>query len=140
MSPTSLQASTTARTDQRALLGTARHGWAPRGERDVSVLNRVVRADRLSVAGDGRSVREARGAGTGQLDSRESSRLTYARLYYQLTATLQTFLTIPSSAPYQIELYNHFVESFASKLNQLRLVEIGVAVGRQYSGTFLLLL
>lgn len=60
------------------------------------------------------------------------------RLWFQLTSTIEAFISVPSSGPYQIELYEQFITDFSSKINQLKLVSIGISVARQFSGTFFL--
>lgn len=57
-----------------------------------------------------------------------------ARLWFQLTNALEAFLAVPESGPYQIRLFNNFVNSFKAKLNQLKLVTIGITVARQFNG------
>ncbi|GAA5931010.1 PCI domain-containing protein [Sporobolomyces koalae] len=55
------------------------------------------------------------------------------RLWFQLTATIESFFSVPSSAPFRIDLYDSFIKEFASKLDQLKLAEIVVTVARTYS-------
>ncbi|GAA5903074.1 proteasome regulatory particle lid subunit RPN9 [Sporobolomyces salmoneus] len=55
------------------------------------------------------------------------------RLWYQLTATLESFFSVPSSAPFRIDLYESFIKDFQSKLDQLKLAGIVVTVARTYS-------
>ncbi|KAN0065350.1 26S proteasome regulatory subunit [Thecaphora frezii] len=57
------------------------------------------------------------------------------KLWYQLTLAVEEFLSHPDAArsPVQIDLYNHFVTKFSSKINQLQLAAIGVRVARQFS-------
>jgi len=57
--------------------------------------------------------------------------VTLCRLWHQLTLRLLEFLSVPSSSPFQLPLFNNFVKDFESKLNQLRLVEIAVKVCKQ---------
>ncbi|PWY98912.1 PCI-domain-containing protein [Testicularia cyperi] len=56
------------------------------------------------------------------------------KLWYQLTLTIEEFLSHPDSQvpPIQIELYEKFVKRFSSKINQLQLAGIGVKVSRQF--------
>lgn len=54
------------------------------------------------------------------------------KLWFQLTSTIEAFLQAPSSAPYQIELYDSFIKDFANKLNQLKLAHIGIQIARQF--------
>lgn len=61
-------------------------------------------------------------------------RLYDGRLWYQLTSAIEAFLSVPQSGPYQIKLFQHFINDFATKLNQLKLVTIGITVARQFNG------
>ena len=56
------------------------------------------------------------------------------RLWYQLTATIESFFSAPASAPFRIDLYESFIKDFANKLDQLKLAAIAVTVARTYSG------
>ncbi|SCZ89428.1 BZ3500_MvSof-1268-A1-R1_Chr9g10407 [Microbotryum saponariae] len=55
------------------------------------------------------------------------------KLWYQLTSTIENFLQVPSSGPYQIELWESFVSTFAQRIHQLKLVTIGISTARQFS-------
>ncbi|KDE06781.1 26S proteasome regulatory subunit N9 [Microbotryum lychnidis-dioicae p1A1 Lamole] len=55
------------------------------------------------------------------------------KLWYQLTSTIENFLQVPSSGPYQIELWESFVSTFAQRINQLKLITIGISTARQFS-------
>lgn len=46
-------------------------------------------------------------------------------------------MSIPASSPFQIELYTNFIASFETKMNQLKLAKIGIAVARQFNGQLL---
>ncbi|KAI5478256.1 hypothetical protein MNV49_005321 [Pseudohyphozyma bogoriensis] len=61
------------------------------------------------------------------------SRLYEHRLWYQLTTTIEAFLADEQSGPFQVELYESFIKDFESKLNQLKLASIGIAVARQFT-------
>jgi len=52
-----------------------------------------------------------------------------------LTSTIEAFFSVPSSAPFRIDLYESFIKEFANKLDQLKLASIAVIVARTYSGT-----
>ncbi|THU89646.1 hypothetical protein K435DRAFT_781530 [Dendrothele bispora CBS 962.96] len=52
------------------------------------------------------------------------------KLWHQLTNKLHEFFDNPLSKPYRVEVFERFVSDFESKLNQLRLVEMGVKVSR----------
>merc|ERR1712230_141875 len=60
--------------------------------------------------------------------------ITYSerKLYHQLTNQLHAFLKLPESAPFQIELWNGFVERIVKRLDQLRATEVAVSVAQQY--------
>ena len=53
------------------------------------------------------------------------------RLWHQLTNKLFEFFEYPLTRPYRVDVYNKFVRDFESKLNQLRLVEMGVKVSKE---------
>ncbi|TIB64755.1 hypothetical protein E3P78_00946 [Wallemia ichthyophaga] len=53
------------------------------------------------------------------------------RLYHQLTKTLNGLIQKDEISKYLVGLWNNFIISFKDKLNQLRLVEIGVRVAQQ---------
>jgi 26S proteasome regulatory subunit N9 len=53
------------------------------------------------------------------------------KLWHQLTLELFKFFAQPSSAPYHVDVFNKFVRDFESRLNQLKLAEMGVKVSRQ---------
>jgi 26S proteasome regulatory subunit N9 len=62
----------------------------------------------------------------------ESFRLLYSRkLWHQLTQKLFEFIAHPASQPYRVDVFERFVRDFEGKLNQLRLVEMGVKVSRE---------
>ncbi|KAJ8690842.1 26S proteasome regulatory subunit [Pleurotus ostreatus] len=61
----------------------------------------------------------------------ESFRSLYTRkLWHQLTQKLFAFVDHPASKPYRVNVFNIFVRDFESKMNQLRLVEMGVKVAK----------
>lgn len=53
------------------------------------------------------------------------------RLWHQLTLKLFEFLDHPLSRPYRVDTFERFVRDFEQRLNQLRLVEMGVKVSRE---------
>ncbi|TDL26940.1 hypothetical protein BD410DRAFT_783040 [Rickenella mellea] len=53
------------------------------------------------------------------------------RLWHQLTLKLFDFFSIDSSRPYRVDIFQRFVRDFETKLNQLRLVEMGVIVSKE---------
>ena len=56
------------------------------------------------------------------------------KLWHELTSTLLEFYELPESAPQRIILYDTFVNNFAGKINQLRLVTLGLSAASQYKG------
>ncbi|KAH9919616.1 uncharacterized protein B0H18DRAFT_1027162 [Fomitopsis serialis] len=61
-----------------------------------------------------------------------SFRNLYSRkLWHQLTLKLFEFFDHPLSKPYRVDIYDKFVRDFDSRLNQLRLVEMGVKVSKE---------
>lgn len=58
------------------------------------------------------------------------------RLWHQLTLKLVEFFDHPLSRPYRVDVFDRFVRDFESKLNQLKLVEMGVKVAREIDSTF----
>jgi len=61
------------------------------------------------------------------------SDLYQRKLWYQLTIAIQEFLTLPTSFPFQIPLYNNFITDFENKINSLKLVEISVVVSQRFT-------
>ncbi|KAI0729160.1 hypothetical protein C8Q72DRAFT_830477 [Fomitopsis betulina] len=62
----------------------------------------------------------------------ESFRNLYSRkLWHQLTLKLFEFFDHPLSKSYRVDIYDKFVRDFDSRLNQLRLVEMGVKVSKE---------
>ena len=57
------------------------------------------------------------------------------RLWYELTEILVQYYNEPQSAPQRIPIYNDFIKSFADKINQLKLVELGLSTASQCKGT-----
>jgi 26S proteasome regulatory subunit N9 len=53
------------------------------------------------------------------------------RLWHQLTVKLFEFFDHPLSGPYRVDTFERFVSDFEGKLNQLRLVEMGVKVSKE---------
>lgn len=58
------------------------------------------------------------------------------RLWHQLTLTLEEFYRHPDSPPYHFDIFNNFIHEFESKLNQLKLVELGVRAGQQLESKY----
>ncbi|KAF7799208.1 hypothetical protein EIP86_010439 [Pleurotus ostreatoroseus] len=53
------------------------------------------------------------------------------KLWHQLTLKLAEFFDHPLSKPYRVDVFDRFVRDFETKLNQLKLVEMGVKVARE---------
>ncbi|KAF8459510.1 hypothetical protein BGX38DRAFT_1264427 [Terfezia claveryi] len=53
------------------------------------------------------------------------------KLWHQLTEALLQFYNNPASGPQRIPIYKNFVLSFAAKINQLKLVSLGLAAASQ---------
>jgi len=53
------------------------------------------------------------------------------KLWHQLTNKLFEFMRQDTSKPYRVEVFENFVRDFEGKINQLRLVELGVIVARE---------
>ncbi|KAI0092358.1 hypothetical protein BDY19DRAFT_884882 [Irpex rosettiformis] len=54
------------------------------------------------------------------------------KLWYQMTQKLSDFFDHPLSRPYRIDVFDRFVRDFETKLNQLKLAEMGVKVAREH--------
>ncbi|KAI0920324.1 hypothetical protein AcW1_002095 [Taiwanofungus camphoratus] len=62
----------------------------------------------------------------------ESFKTLHSRkLWHQLTLKLFEFFDHPLSRPYRVDVFDKFVRDFESRLNQLRLVEMGVKVSKE---------
>jgi len=57
------------------------------------------------------------------------------KLWHELTDILVQFYNEKESASQRIPLYNNFIKSFADKINQLKLVQIGLSTASQCEGT-----
>lgn len=56
------------------------------------------------------------------------------KLWHELTDILVTFYDEPESAAQRIPIYNNFIKTFADKINQLKLVTIGLSTATQCQG------
>ena len=56
------------------------------------------------------------------------------KLWHELTDILVTYYNEPQSAEQRIPIYNNFIKSFADKINQLKLVKIGLGTAAQCQG------
>lgn len=61
-------------------------------------------------------------------------RLSERKLWHQLTDALIDFLRNQNSAPFQVQLWDGFVDVFKKRFDQLRLVEMATLVAQQYDG------
>ncbi|KAK0216544.1 hypothetical protein EDD85DRAFT_894700 [Armillaria nabsnona] len=62
----------------------------------------------------------------------ESFRTLHTRkLWHQLTLKLFQFFDHPASKPFRVHVFEQFVRDFEGKINQLRLVEMGVKVSKE---------
>lgn len=52
------------------------------------------------------------------------------KLWHQLTLSLMRFFDDPLSLPYRVDVFERFVSDFENRINQLRLVEMGVKVSK----------
>ncbi|KIJ64357.1 hypothetical protein HYDPIDRAFT_90849 [Hydnomerulius pinastri MD-312] len=53
------------------------------------------------------------------------------KLWHQLTLKLFEFFDHPLSKPFRVDVFQHFVRDFESKMNQQRLVEMGTRVSKE---------
>ncbi|KAI9752689.1 MAG: Aconitate hydratase mitochondrial [Chaenotheca gracillima] len=56
------------------------------------------------------------------------------RLWHQLTDLVLEYFNLPASAPQRLPMYFEFVQGFAGKMNQLKLVTIGLSAASQCDG------
>lgn len=56
------------------------------------------------------------------------------KLWHQLTNSLEEFFNNPKSAPQRLDVFQNFVLTFADKINQLKLVEMGLAASQECDG------
>jgi 26S proteasome regulatory subunit N9 len=56
------------------------------------------------------------------------------KLWHQLTDTLVDFFRLPESAPQRLPIFKSFVVSFADKINQLKLVLLGLMASAGCTG------
>lgn len=59
------------------------------------------------------------------------------KLWHELTDTLLDFFNQAESAPQRIPLFDVFINSFAEKINQLKLVELGLRAATQRTSQLL---
>lgn len=58
------------------------------------------------------------------------------KLWHQLTESLLQFFEHPDSVPQRIPIYKNFVLTFSDRINQLKLVTLGLSASRQCNGSF----
>jgi 26S proteasome regulatory subunit N9 len=56
------------------------------------------------------------------------------KLWHELTESLLEYFKHPESASQRIPLYETFIKNFAAKINQLKLVKLGLDAAIQYKG------
>ena len=56
------------------------------------------------------------------------------KLWHELTDALLEFFELEDSAPQRIPLFEIFIRSFAEKINQLKLVNLGLIAAEQCKG------
>lgn len=60
------------------------------------------------------------------------------KLWHELTDQLVTYYAEPESASQRLPIFNHFIKTFADKINQLKLVRIGLSTANQCKGEILI--
>jgi 26S proteasome regulatory subunit N9 len=58
------------------------------------------------------------------------------KLWHELTDLLVEYYEEPRSAAQRIPIYNSFIKTFADKINQLKLVQIGLSTASQFKGIY----
>ena len=56
------------------------------------------------------------------------------KLWHQLTGILNQYFSNPASAHQRLALFQHFILTFADKINQLKFVSLGLQAATQCSG------
>lgn len=59
------------------------------------------------------------------------------KLWHELTYTLVDFFNQPESASQRLPIYNTFIKTFADKINQLKLVELGLRAATECQSAYL---
>lgn len=57
------------------------------------------------------------------------------KLWHELTDSLIEYFDHEESAPQRIPLYEQFIKTFANKINQLKLVKLGLCAATQVKGS-----
>lgn len=55
------------------------------------------------------------------------------KLWHELTDALVDFFNEPKSGPQRLQLFTRFIDAFAAKINQLKLVTLGLEAASQCS-------
>ena len=55
-----------------------------------------------------------------------------------MTLKLIEFFDHPLTRPYRVDVFDKFVRDFEARLNQLRLVQMGVKVSKEIDSTYLI--
>lgn len=58
------------------------------------------------------------------------------KLWHELTDKLVEYFEQAESAKQRIPLFETFIKSFAKKINQLKLVQLGLKAATEYKGTY----
>ena len=56
------------------------------------------------------------------------------KMWHELTEILVEYYNEPRSASQRLPIYDNFIRSFADKINQLKLVELGLSTASQCKG------
>ena len=56
------------------------------------------------------------------------------KLWHQLTDSLLEYFRLDQSQPQRLPIFNTFIQSFADKINQLKLVSLGLQASKQCKG------
>jgi hypothetical protein len=59
------------------------------------------------------------------------------KLWHQLTDALIEFFRLPESAPQRLPIFKSFILSFADRINQLKLVSLGLMASTQCKGMYI---
>lgn len=58
------------------------------------------------------------------------------KLWHQLTNALVEYFRTPGSAPQRLPIFKSFILSFADRINQLKLVSLGLLASTQCAGVY----
>ncbi|KAF9974864.1 26S proteasome regulatory subunit [Actinomortierella ambigua] len=54
------------------------------------------------------------------------------KLWHQLTVSIERFVALPESGPFQVALVEQFISDWEAKMNQIKFVSISVSAARQF--------